>query len=64
MEAEEIKEAEKTQEEINTIDSNTTPQTTEPEMEKTYAEPVETFYHASDSEIDTFDLSKTKLDQN
>lgn len=64
VEAEEIKEAEKTQEEINTIDSNTTPQTTEPEMEKTYAEPVETFYHASDSEIDTFDLSKTKLDQN
>lgn len=28
------------------------------------AEPVETFYHASDSKIDTFDLSKTKPDQN
>lgn len=46
------------------MNENETPQKTEAEIEKKYVEPVETFYHASDTAIDTFDLSKTKLDQN
>ena len=46
------------------MDENETPQKTEAEVEKKYVEPVETFYHASDTAIDTFDLSKTKPDQN
>lgn len=46
------------------MNENETPQKTEAEVEKKYVEPVETFYHASDTAIDTFDLSKTKLDQN
>lgn len=46
------------------MNENETPQKTEAEIEKKYVEPVETFYHASDTAIDTFDLSKTKPDQN
>ena len=46
------------------MNENETPQKTEAEVEKKYVEPVETFYHASDTAIDTFDLSKTKPDQN